>query len=275
MRVHSSASLFALKRFSWAGLVLAIIAVLGLPTAAFAAPTTVTLAAGTVTVTGDDLVNTVVISDSGTFVFVEDTTQGVTPGAGCEPDDDPNFPGRARCDKLTGVTLIVVTLAAGNDTLNTTGLGEPLTVSGGADNDILEGGSQADTLNGDAGDDTLDGGGLNDLLVGGSEIDTADYDGTPDRTVTLDMTANDGATGEGDNVQTENVTTALGNDTLTGDAGPNRLSGDQGNDTLKGLGGDDLFQGGLGIDTVDYSDASWTCDRHDRWRLRRRRGRRA
>ena len=256
MRDHSQAPLFALKRFSWAGLVLAIIAVLGLPTAAFAAPTTVAFAGGTVTVTGDGLVNTLVITDSALYVFVEDTTQGATPGPGCEADTDPNFPGRVRCAKDTGVTVIDVTLLAGDDTLATTGLGEPLNVSGGDGLDNLEGGSQPDTLNGDAGNDTLDGGGSADLLVGGLDIDTADYDGTPDRNVTLDNAANDGATGEGDNVQTENVTTALGNDTLTGDGGDNRLSGDQGNDTMKGLGGNDLFQGGLGIDTVDYSDAA-------------------
>ncbi len=118
-----------------------------------------------------------------------------------------------------GITIIDREPPCGDDTLATTGLGEPLTVTGGDGLDNLEGGSQPDTLNGDAGDDTLDGGGLNDLLIGGLDIDTADYDGTPDRTVTLDMAANDGAAGENDNVQTENITTALGNDTLTGDAG--------------------------------------------------------
>ena len=96
MRDHSRASLFALKRFSWAGLVLAVIAVLGLPTAAFAAPTTVSLAGGTVTVTGDGLVNTLVITDSATQVFVEDTTQGATPGVGCEADPAVRWPGPVR-----------------------------------------------------------------------------------------------------------------------------------------------------------------------------------
>jgi Ca2+-binding RTX toxin-like protein len=256
MRDHSRAPLSALKRFSWAGLVLALMALFGLPTAAFAAPTNVSLAIDTVTVTGDAEINTLVISDSATQVFVEDTTQGATPGAGCEADDDPNFPGRVRCAKpVGGIAMIVANLAANNDTLATTGLGEPLTVSGGDGDDNLEGGSLADELNGDAGADTLDGGGAADLLVGGLDIDTADYDGTPDRNVTLDGNPNDGAAGEGDNVQTENVTTALGNDTLTGDGLANRLSGDQGNDTLIGAGGPDFLNGGVGIDTVDYSSA--------------------
>ena len=137
------------------------------------------------------------------------------------------------------------------------------------------GGTQRDILNGDAGDDTLDGRGLNDDLIGGAEIDTADYDGTANRNVSLDGVANDGAAGENDNVDTENVTTARGNDILTGDANVNRLKGDEGNDTLDGGGGadtlngdgdndvlvggagGDIFSGGLGTsDTVDYSAAA-------------------
>lgn len=253
MRKDSGASRSALKRFSWAGLVLALMAVFGLPTAAFAAPTAVSLLVDTITVTGDDTVNAVHITDSGTHVFVSDPA-GTTPGAGCEAD--PAVGTGVQCEKpVGGIAMIVVNLLAENDILTTTGLGEPLTVSGGDGNDNLEGGAQPDTLNGDAGDDTLDGGGLNDLLIGGDGIDTADYDGTPDRNVSLDGAPNDGAANENDNVQTENITTALGNDTLTGDGGANRLSGDQGNDTLIGAGGADFMSGGLGIDTVDYSSA--------------------
>jgi Ca2+-binding RTX toxin-like protein len=253
MRDHLRASRSALKRFSWAGLVLALMAVFGLPTAAFAAAINVSLAVDTVTVAGDDAINAVHITDDGTYVFVSDPA-GATPGSGCEAD--PAVATGVRCEKpVGGIAMIVVNLAADNDILTTTGLGEPLTVTGGDGNDNLEGGAQPDILNGDIGDDTLDGGGLNDTLTGGDGIDTADYDGTPDRNVTLDGAANDGAAGENDNVQTENVTTALGNDTLTGDAIANRLSSDQGNDTLIGAGGADFLTGGLGIDTVDYSSA--------------------
>ena len=256
MRGISGVPRFAVKRFSWAGLVLAVIAVLGLPTAAFAAPINVSLVGDTVTVTGDPEANVVHITDSRTHVFVSDNPDGVTPGPGCEPD--PLVATGVQCEKpaVGGVAMIVVDLLAGDDILTTTGLGEPLIVSGGDGNDNLEGGAQPDTLNGDIGDDILDGGGLNDLLVGGDGIDTADYDGIPDRDVSLDMAPNDGAAGENDNVQTENITTALGNDTLTGDAGPNRLSGDQGNDILIGADGADFLNGGAGIDTVDYSDAA-------------------
>jgi Ca2+-binding RTX toxin-like protein len=256
MMDDSRASRSALKRFSWGGLVLALLAVLGLPTAAFAAPTTVTLAGdpGIVTVTGDATINFVDLNDSATHVFVSDTTQGATPGPGCEVD--PAVVGGVRCAKPPlGVTRIDVILGAGDDDLTSTGLDEPLDVLGGDGLDVLDGGSQADTLDGEAGNDTLDGGGSGDVLIGGLDIDTADYDGIPDRIVSLDGAANDGAAGEGDNVQTENITTALGNDTLTGDANANKLDGDAGNDTLIGAGGPDVLHGRAGIDTVDYSSA--------------------
>src|SRR5918999_3407685 len=258
MRDDSRASRSALKRFSWAGLVLALMTVFGLPTAAFAAPTTVTLAGdpGIVTVTGDDTVNTVAINDSAAFVFVVDTTQGATPGAGCEADPNPAVSGGVRCPKPAGgVTRIDVSLLGDNDDLTSTGLDEPLSVLGGAGDDILDGGAEADTLDGEAGADTLDGGGSGDVLIGGADIDTADYDGNPDRIVSLDGVANDGAAGENDNVQTENISTANGNDTLTGDANANRFSSGDGNDRLTGAGGADFLTGGLGIDTVDYSSA--------------------
>ncbi|MGH2680716.1 MAG: calcium-binding protein [Actinomycetota bacterium] len=251
-RVSSS----ALKRFSWAGMVLALMAVFGLPTAAFAAATTVMLVGdpGTVTVTADDLVSEVSIGDSASFVTVVDS-QGVTPGAGCEVD--PDVVGGVRCAKpIGGVTVIDVILAAGDDILLTAGLGEPLDVSGGDGNDTLNGGSQADILDGGAGDDTLDGKGLDDILIGGADTDTADYDGIPDRIVSLDGIANDGAVGENDNVGTEDVTTANGNDTLTGDANANRFVSGNGDDTLSGGPGGDILNGGNDVDTVDYSSAA-------------------
>ncbi len=86
MRDNSGATRSALKRLSWGGLVLALIALFGLPTAAFAAETTVTLVGATVTVTGDATVNTVSINDSAQFVTVVDTTAGATPGTGCVTD---------------------------------------------------------------------------------------------------------------------------------------------------------------------------------------------
>jgi Ca2+-binding RTX toxin-like protein len=249
MRDDSSASRSALKRFSLGGLVLALIALFGFPTAAFAAATTVAVVGDTVTVTGDATVNQVSVNDTGSFVFVDDTTAGETPGSGCETD--PVLTTRVRCSKQSGVvTTIDVSLFGGNDILTSTGLDMPLSVSGGDGNDDLTGGTQRDILNGDAGDDSLDGRGLNDDLNGGADIDTADYDGAVDLNVSLDGVANDGAVGENDNVQTENVRTAGGSDTLTGDGNANRLEGDVGNDTLDGGGGADTLNGGDGNDVL-------------------------
>ncbi len=273
MRDNSGATRSALKRLSWGGLVLALIALFGLPTAAFAAATTVAVVGDTVTVTGDATVNQVIVNDTGSFVFVDDTTAGETPVSGCEID--PVLTTRVRCSKQGGVvTTIDVSLFGENDVLTSTGLDMPLSVSGGDGNDDLTGGTQRDILNGDAGDDTLDGRGLNDDLIGGANIDTADYDLTVNRNVSLDGVANDGAVGENDDVDTENVSTAGGNDTLTGDVNANRLEGGNGNDRLDGGGGadtlngdgdndvlvggagGDVLSGGLGTgDTVDYSAA--------------------
>jgi Ca2+-binding RTX toxin-like protein len=235
---------------------LSLMAVFGLPTAAYAAASTVTLVGdpGTVTVTADDTPNGISLNDSAGYVTVVDTIQGVTPGAGCEVD--PNVVGGVRCAKpLGGVSIIDVILGAGDDSLLSAGLDEPLHVLGGDGNDTIDGGSQADVLEGDAGDDTLDGKGLDDVLTGGADIDTADYDGVPDRIVSLDGVANDGAEGENDNVDAENVTTADGNDTVVGDANANRIVTGAGDDTLAGGPGGDILNGGLDVDTVDYSSA--------------------
>jgi Ca2+-binding RTX toxin-like protein len=275
MRDHSGATRSALKRLSWGGLVLALIALFGLPTAAFAAATTVTLVGdpGIVTVTGDAMVNQVSLNDSNTYVTVVDATQGVSPGSGCEVD--PGVAGGVRCLKPGGgVTVIVVALLGENDILLSGGLDEPLNVLGGDGNDFIDGGTQADTLNGEGGDDTLDGKAGSDELIGGADTDTADYDLTVNRNVSLDGVDNDGAAGEGDNVDTENVSTAGGNDILSGDVNANRLEGGTGNDRLDGGGGadtlngdddndvlvggagGDVLSGGLGTgDTVDYSAA--------------------
>ncbi len=103
----------SLKRLAWAGMVLSLMAVFGLPTAAFAAATTVTLVGdpGTITVTADDLVNDISLNDSAAYVTVVDSMQGVTPGAGCQVD--PNVVGGVRCEKpLGGVVIIDVILGA-------------------------------------------------------------------------------------------------------------------------------------------------------------------
>jgi len=167
---------------------------------------------------------------------------------------------------------------AGNDAL-----------SGGTGNDTLDGGTGTDALNGDAGDDSLienyqtatnlatgatppaadtgdvvDGGdGFDSYYIGASNTDQHNGVGTPtttplDVSVTLDDNANDGAAGEGDNVKSDvesvQVTSGGGNNTLTGDAGTNQLVGSSGNDTIDGGAGNDVLSGAGGNDTINAQD---------------------
>src|SRR6185295_14762220 len=74
----------------------------------------------------------------------------------------------------------------------------------------------------------------------------------PNLTVSIDGVANDGDTGEGDNVKTdvETVVGGDGADTLTGSSGNNKLVGGIGNDSLNGAAGDDILDGGVGADVM-------------------------
>jgi Ca2+-binding RTX toxin-like protein len=76
-------------------------------------------------------------------------------------------------------------------------------------------------------------------------------------TVTLDGVANDGATGENDYVRAdvEDVFGSPGDDTLTGNDGPNVIVGGfEGNDSLIGGGGHDDLSGRRGDDSIDADD---------------------
>jgi Ca2+-binding RTX toxin-like protein len=135
----------------------------------------------------------------------------------------------------------------GNDTLRGLGGDDVLTDSGG---DVA-----ADTLDGGAGDDLLAAGAGPDTYVGGDgEDEVTDYIGrTSPVTVSMDGLANDGADGEGDNVNpdVEDVTGGSAADTLTGSAADNELVGGRGNDTISGGDGNDGLSGGVGRDTLD------------------------
>jgi Ca2+-binding RTX toxin-like protein len=143
------------------------------------------------------------------------------------------------------VKKVTIKGLGGNDLLIAEpGFKKPVTLDGGAGNDSLFGGD---------GPDVLIGGPGNDLLSGGAGKDTADYGyETAPLQLSLDGIANDGRTGEFDNILTdvENLTGGAGNDTLTGSAGPNKLIGGAGNDILLGLAGNDTLDGGAGNDTL-------------------------
>jgi Ca2+-binding RTX toxin-like protein len=135
----------------------------------------------------------------------------------------------------------------------------PDTLTGNASNNRLNGGDGIDTLNGLDGDDTLVGEGGADVHNGGNGTDTASYAGrTAPVTVTIDGVANDGESGEGDNVGTdiEEVSGGSAADRLTGGDANNTLRGNDGDDILAGAGGSDNLFGGNGVDTATYEERS-------------------
>jgi hypothetical protein len=100
-----------------------------------------------------------------------------------------------------------------------------------------------------------------DSVSGGPDPDTGSYE---DRisvqpvSVTLDNLPNDGRPGEGDNIgaDVENLVGGAGDDTLTGDAGPNDIDGGDGGDVINPLGGADFVDGGTGNDRISARDGA-------------------
>jgi Ca2+-binding RTX toxin-like protein len=132
------------------------------------------------------------------------------------------------------------------------------TIGGGGGNDYLNGSSGDDTLNGDSGDDLLGGYTGADAFNGGPDTDAASYQGRSNAVIAdIDGVADDGETGENDNVGTdvENITGGDAGDTLTGDGGANRLDGGPGDDTLEGGAGADDVRGDAGADSLRLRDS--------------------
>ena len=145
---------------------------------------------------------------------------------------------------------------AGDDTIQASAWIEML--HGGDGNDTLVTTDKwCDRFYGDAGDDVFRSSqklACNGGSQGGPGSDTFDFS---NRSEAVTATA-----GSAQYAGIENFIGGSGNDSLTGDAGPNRLVGGPGNDVLTGLGGDDSFDpgtgrdrigGGDGVDTVTYA----------------------
>jgi Ca2+-binding RTX toxin-like protein len=138
------------------------------------------------------------------------------------------------------------------------------TVFGDAGNDNLRGTVRGtSTLNGGPGNDIMiNGGASHDHFLGGTGIDTVSYFVSftsdmdhPDRTshvVILDGIANDGHTGERDNVDVdvEDLIGGRGADEFRGNGANNLLLGKAGKDLLRAAGGNDIVRGGLGLDRL-------------------------
>ena len=139
-------------------------------------------------------------------------------------------------------------------------------LTGSQAKDVLIGSDANNSISGRGGNDYIDGRGGDDSMIGGIGADTlqggdgagdlADYSGyTADVQVAMDLEANDGSSGEGDNVRgTEVVRSGSGNDKLFGGGGNNTLIGGAGNDALIGNGGSDALYGQTGNDQLFARD---------------------
>lgn len=209
--------------------------------------------------------NVVLTTAVGDNLVLVDGGDRVNAGTRCTQDGD----NRVLCP-ANAVARITMFLLDGNDSaVNGTTLGTSNDgIQGGPGDDVITGGSDNERLSGDAGRDTLNGGPGNDTLreaINGADVDVVDADvfiggsggdlvtysttsqsSTMAVTADLDGVADDGQPGERDEIRTdvENLTgTALGNDTLVGNAAPNVLDGLGGNDSLRGGGGTDTLRG--------------------------------
>jgi hypothetical protein len=167
--------------------------------------------------------------------------------------DDVAGDGEAGENDNVGSDVEVLVGGAGPDVLS--GNAADNTIYGNAGDDVLTGREGADTLGGGDGNDTLAGGDGADVLQGNDGIDTTTYAGAAGGVrVTLDGKPGDGAVGENDSVDTENVIGSTGDDVLIGNAGPNALGGGDGNDRILGGAAADALDGGNGDDILQTLD---------------------
>ena len=252
---------------------------------------TASFSAGILTVRGDALDNTIVLSRNAAGAILVNGGDVAVAGA----------------PTVATTTAMVALGSAGNDTISldeTNGALPGAILVGGDGNDVLTGGSAADIVVGQAGNDTLLGKGGNDLLFGGAGNDTltggtgddqVSGDAGDDRMIwnpgegtdlneggdgvdTVEVNGGNGAeqfteTANGSRVRFDRVTPAPfsldigtsevlflhmngGDDTFTGSNGLAPLigtvvDGGTGNDTILGTDGADFLVGGDGNDLID------------------------
>ncbi|OED46133.1 hypothetical protein AB838_21080 [Rhodobacteraceae bacterium (ex Bugula neritina AB1)] len=135
-------------------------------------------------------------------------------------------------------------------------------LTGDAENNLLDGLDGKDTLNGGDGDDTLRAGyddGTGDVFIGGAGNDTYDIANSTVSTFgfAVDLTAGTDQYGNSyDGI--ENILGGSGADSLTGNAENNLLDGGAGNDLLIASGGDDTLVGGAGDDIFQVTAEAGT-----------------
>jgi Ca2+-binding RTX toxin-like protein len=166
---------------------------------------------------------------------------------------------------LTSIERAVLTGGPGDNAINAAAftLG-PVTLNGGAGNDVLTGTPLSDVFTGDVGNDTIDGRGGNDKVVETFDVPTVTLTNTglaagaagTDALTSIervDLTGGPAATVFDAGAYTAGLVT------LTGGAGNDILIGGSGNDLLSGGAGDDTAAGGGGVDTVtETADTDFT-----------------
>ncbi len=138
-------------------------------------------------------------------------------------------------DVLIAIERAFLTGGAGDNVLDVSAFNSdrPVTLQGGAGNDVLIGSAGADNLTGGDGDDTLNGNDGDDILRGSAGNDVLDGGN-----------GNDGLSGGADG---DDITAGSGNDTAYGGSGI---------DIIRGGTGDDTLFGGLGADIVNGEDGT-------------------
>jgi Ca2+-binding RTX toxin-like protein len=219
-------------------------------------------------------------------------------------------------DDLPATTPIAVAGGTGSDELSMSIYAGPATLDGGAGDDVLKAGGGADALIGGDGNDTIEGRNGADQIQGGAGDDKLSGDGnfgtngdaidggpgvdaiesdwyqetstTTEISVSLAGGADDGRSGEGDDIRAveriishapgtlvgtdagehlevfqilggTNLVGHGGPDTLKGADGPDRLDGGAGDDMLDARYGDDHVVGGPGRDTILADQAGGEC----------------
>jgi Ca2+-binding RTX toxin-like protein len=132
------------------------------------------------------------------------------------------------------ISRVEVDLGPGNDRFDSTALGLPVRVVGGAGDDVIYTGRGNDTIFGDATDGTGTGA---DVISSGPGSDT--------------VTAGSGGSFIDAGAGNDFVTVAGGSNWVQGGRGNDVLVGGTGNDVLEGGAGKDLLVGGLGADVLD------------------------
>ncbi len=259
------------------GLVAAVVAAgVGWASPALAADGSASVSGGILSFTaGESTVNSVAVRLVGASYTIDDTAP-IVPGAGCfHPGVDTTL---VHC-KAAGVTELRLWTLDGNDFIDYLtptfsrlfgGDGNDRII-GGSGMDWLFGGNGSDTLNGWSGDDQFYWDAGADGLTGGSGWDYVIFKDAPAGvTMDPDGVADDGVSGEGDNIgaDIERLEGSAFNDWVVGSDVDNELFGGGGSDILLGQGGNDdlygdmgsgtrgadYFSGGPGFDEVSYSD---------------------